>query len=162
MKAFITGHRVISKSAIAQLDRLIDIAIEHGANHFFNGMAIGTDQEFAEVLIQRKLDWTAVIPCVNQGRFWSLEQKARYEKILLHAPEKITLATDYYPGCMQARNKYMANNSNICLAVYDGRLTGGTAGTVKMAIAKGLPIIQLHPVTLQISTIEPATQLSLL
>ncbi|RCJ27296.1 hypothetical protein A6S26_12725 [Nostoc sp. ATCC 43529] len=160
MKAFITGHRVISESAIAQLDSLIDLAIQRGVTEFFNGMAIGTDQNIADILIERRLDWTAVIPCTNQGRFWSLEQKARYEQLLLYASKKITLASEYYPGCMQARNKYMANHSDICLAVYDGRLNGGTAEAVRMAIAHNLPIIQLNPKTLEITVIEPR-QLSL-
>ncbi|MBG1240563.1 SLOG family protein [Nostoc sp. NZL] len=160
MKAFITGHRVISESAIAQLDNLIDFAIQRGVTEFFNGMAIGTDQNIADILIERRLDWTAVIPCANQGRFWSLEQKARYEELLLYTPKKIILTDVYYPGCMQVRNKYMANCSDICLAVYDGRLTGGTALSVSMAIAHNLPIIKLNPKTLEITLIEPR-QLSL-
>ena len=61
---------------------------------------------------------------------------------------------------MQARNQWMVKHSNICLAVYDGRLTGGAALTVKMAIAHNLPIIQFNPKTLEIVVIEPK-QLSL-
>ncbi|WP_174783378.1 hypothetical protein [Dolichospermum sp. UHCC 0406] len=44
--------------------------------------------------------------------------------------------------------------------VYDGRLTGGAALTVNLAIAHNLPIIQFHPKTLEIAVIEPK-QLSL-
>ena len=154
MKAFFTGHRdtVNIKDGINQL---IDIAWERGVTKFFNGMALGTDQEAAEVLIERQLHWNAVIPCKDQDRLWSLQQKLKYQELLESASNKVVLYPKYTPGVMQARNQWMVKHSNICLAVYDGRLTGGAALTVKMAIAHNLPIIQFNPKTLEIVVIEP-------
>jgi len=159
MKAFFTGHRNIHdiKDGINQL---IDVALDKGITEYFNGMAIGIDQLIAQVLIERQLNWTAVIPCQNQDRLWNLQQKVKYKELLKSASKQIVLYPEYTPGVMQARNQWMIKHSDICLAVYDGRLTGGTALSVNMAIAHNLPIIKLNPKTLEITLIEPR-QLSL-
>jgi uncharacterized phage-like protein YoqJ len=159
MKAFFTGHRDIHNIKDG-INQLIDVALDQGITEFFNGMAIGIDQLIAQVLIERELNWTAVIPCQNQDRLWNLQQKVKYKKLLKSASEQIVLYPEYTPGVMQARNQWMVKHSDICLAVYDGRLTGGTALSVNMAIAHNLPIIKLNPKTLEITLIEPR-QLSL-
>jgi uncharacterized phage-like protein YoqJ len=123
-------------------------------------MALGTDQLAAEVLIERQLHWTAVIPCQNQDRLWTLQQKLKYKELLKSASNKIVLYPEYTPGVMQARNQWMVKHSHICLAVYDNRLTGGAALSVNIAIAHHLPIIQFNPRTLETAVIEPK-QLSL-
>jgi uncharacterized phage-like protein YoqJ len=159
MKAFFTGHRDIPNIKDG-INQLIDIAWERGVTEFFNGMALGTDQQAAEVLIERQLHWTAVIPCQNQDRLWTLQQKLKYKELLKSASNKIVLYPEYTPGVMQARNQWMVKHSHICLAVYDSRLTGGAALSVNIAIAHHLPIIQFNPKTLEIAVIEPK-QLSL-
>jgi len=159
MKAFFTGHRDITNIKDG-INQLIDMALERGVTKFFNGMALGTDQLAAEVLIERQLHWTAVIPCQNQDRLWTLQQKLKYKELLKSASNKIVLYPEYTPGVMQARNQWMVKHSHICLAVYDSRLTGGAALSVNIAIAHHLPIIQFNPKTLEIVVIEPK-QLSL-
>ena len=67
MKAFFTGHRDIVNITDG-INQLIDIALEREVTKFFNGMALGIDQLAAEVLIERQLHWTAVIPCKDQDR----------------------------------------------------------------------------------------------
>ncbi|MBD2386005.1 SLOG family protein [Cylindrospermum sp. FACHB-282] len=168
MKAFFTGHRDISNlnnsNVIALLNQAIDMAINQGVDRFGNGMALGGDQAAAEILNQRGLIWTGIIPYAGQGNYakWSPEQRLKYRGILKGASGKIILSPEYYAGCMQVRNKYMVQHSDICIAVYDGRLTGGTAGTVRMARDRNLSIIQVNPKTLKISIFEPSKQLSLL
>ena len=159
MKAFFTGHRDITNIKDG-INQLIDMALERGVTEFFNGMALGIDQLAAEVLIERQLHWTAVIPCQNQDRLWTLQQKLKYKELLKSASNKIVLYPEYTPGVMQARNQWMVKHSHICLAVYDSRLTGGAALSVNIAIAHHLPIIQFNPKTLEIVVIEPK-QLSL-
>ena len=159
MKAFFTGHRDIINIKDG-INQLIDMALDRGVTEFFNGMALGIDQLAAEVLIERQLNWTAVIPCQNQDRLWTLQQKLKYKELLKSASNKIVLYPEYTPGVMQARNQWMVKHSHICLAVYDSRLTGGAALSVNIAIAHHLPIIQFNPKTLEIVVIEPK-QLSL-
>ncbi len=159
MKAFFTGHRNIV-NITDRITQLIDVALERGITEFLNGMALGVDQEAAQVLIERQLSWTAVIPCKDQDKLWSTQQKLKYQELLKSASNKIVLYPKYAPGVLQARNQWMVRHSHICLAVYDGRLTGGTALSVNMAIAHNLPVIQFDPRTLEIAVIEPK-QLSL-
>ncbi|MBS9396027.1 MAG: DUF1273 domain-containing protein [Dolichospermum sp. LBC05a] len=159
MKAFFTGNRDITNIKDG-INQLIDMALERGVTEFFNGMALGTDQQAAEVLIERQLHWTAVIPCKDQDRLWSLQQKLKYQELLKSASNKIVLYPEYTPGVMQARNQWMVKHSHICLAVYDNRLTGGAALSVNIATVKNILIIQFNPRTLEIKVIEPQ-QLSL-
>jgi uncharacterized phage-like protein YoqJ len=78
MKAFFTGHRDITNIKDG-INQLIDMALERGVTEFFNGMALGIDQLAAEVLIERQLHWTAVIPCQNQDRLWWWQSFLRLE-----------------------------------------------------------------------------------
>ena len=71
----------------------------------------------------------ACIPCYNQEKNFSLQDKKRYAKILKKADEQILLSETYYKGCMQKRDKYMADNADILIA-YLKKPTGGTAFTV--------------------------------
>ena len=48
----------------------------------------------------------------------------------------------------------MVKYSDLCLAVYDGRLTGGTALSVNLATVKNILIIQFNPRTLEIKVID--------
>jgi hypothetical protein len=50
----------------------------------------------------------------------------------------------------------MVKYSDLCLAVYDGRLIGGTALSVNLATVKNILIIQFNPRTLEIKVIEPS------
>jgi len=62
---------------------------------------------------------------------------------------------------MQARNLYMVKQSEICLAMYDGNIFGGTALTVQMAKQNQKLIFQCNPQTNKFSVDEPSNQLSL-
>ena len=156
-KAFFTGHRHIDYLH-KQINQMIDYALQLGTKEFYCGMALGADQIAAELLIRRKLKWTAVIPCTDQDEKWTRKQRSHYHKLLESAPKQITLYPEYKPGCMQARNLWMVKRSDLCLAVWDGRNEGGTAMTVNAAIAHNLPIIQLNPTTKEFSKIDPKYQ----
>ena len=46
---------------------------------------------------------------------------------------------------MHERNRFMADNSDVLIAVYDGSEKGGTAYTVNYAKKKGLDVIIIQP-----------------
>ncbi|MFP4336397.1 MAG: SLOG family protein [Halothece sp.] len=145
-KAFFTGHRAINdRQTKAGINQLIDIALEQGVLHFFCGMAIGTDQLAAAILVNRKLPWTAVIPCADQAKLWSQKNQEKYKKLLTYANQIIVLYPQYSPGVMQSRNLYMIERSQLCLAIYDGRDRGGTKTTINLAIARNLSVIAFNP-----------------
>ncbi|MEB3190452.1 MAG: SLOG family protein [Snowella sp.] len=128
--AFFTGHRNYS-GLNDGINCLIDFAITQGVNHFYSGMALGTDLIAAKLLSDRHLKWTAVIPFWGQTARWSQTQQRQYEQLLPQATNKIVLYKDYCPQSYHERNDYMITKSAFCLAVYDGRPEGGTASVIK-------------------------------
>jgi len=162
MKAFFTGHRQIVLRSIYQgIEQLIDFALNEGVDHFYSGMALGVDQAAASKLHQKSLAWTAVIPCKDQPKLWTKQQRQEYRDLLKLADKKIVLAESYADGVMQARNAWMIRRSQICLAVFDGR-AGGTKSTVELAINRGLIVAVFNPNKGEMEIVQKAKQLSLL
>lgn len=159
--AMITGHRWCGNSYASNIDKLITMAVNQGITQFLCGMAIGTDQVAAEILVQRKLKWTAIIPCADQDKMWKSHQRSHYRKLLEQSTNKIILYSQYSPGVMQARNQWMVKRADICLAVFSGDphgVGGGTATTVKMAHDHNLLIYQYIPAESRYTIIEPRYQ----
>jgi uncharacterized phage-like protein YoqJ len=152
--ACFTGHRNIP-NLTEQINNAIDKAVEMGINHFFVGMALGSDQLAAKVLVDRKLSWSAIIPCANQSALWSQRQKKYYDRLLRYAENQVILSPNYTADCMHVRNRYMIDHSDVCIAVYDGRLTGGTANTYRMAISQRSTIIKINPKSLTVQVSKP-------
>ena len=71
----------------------------------------------------------ACVPCPDQDKYYSVEAKVRYYKILEKADEKIVLSESYTKFCMHARDRYMADRADVLIA-YCKRDKGGTAYTV--------------------------------
>ncbi|MGN1099694.1 MAG: DUF1273 domain-containing protein, partial [Christensenellales bacterium] len=67
---------------------------------------------------------------------------------LLSVADKVTYVSDRYTlSCMQKRNEYMVDESDMLLAVWNGIEKGGTFNTVAYARKKGIgiEIIDLTP-----------------
>jgi uncharacterized phage-like protein YoqJ len=148
-----SGHRKLENpdSVLINTRREVINLIEHGANSFLNGMALGYDLLTARLVLDLKkvypqIRLTAVLPCPAdcQTKFWKLEQRTTYSKILEKADKVITLSPNYHRGCMQARNRYMVERSR-CLVCFLTEETGGTAYTVRLARERGIRIINTAP-----------------
>ena len=155
--AFITGHRQINNEVGLKGIKLLMKRIDN-VEYYLCGMALGSDQIFAEYLISKNLPWSAILPCANQHEKWSISQQKHYLYLLKFARNIITLSDKYSPEVMHLRNDYMINHSHICLAIYDHRNYGGTANTVNKAMKKGLRTIIFNP---QTETINEYQQLTL-
>ena len=128
----------------------IGTLIAQGADTFYTGMAQGVDTFAAEAVLTCKktnpdICLIAAIPCPDQAKKWSAESKKRYNSILEQCDETVLVNPCYFNGCMHVRNRYMADRSDILLAVYDGNPKGGTASTVQYAKKKGLTVIEIRP-----------------
>ena len=157
--AMITGHRWFNYNI--PIDKLIGMAMNQGVTKFLCGMALGADQVAAEILVHRKLKWTAVIPCADQHLLWKPREQSHYKKLLEQATDQVCLYKKYSPGVMQARNQWMVKRADICLAVFSGDphgVGGGTATTFKMARNRNLLIYQYIPAESRFVIIEPAYQ----
>lgn len=124
-------------------------AIIYGATTFLVGMAEGFDMIACEIILELKKEFSnvrliAVVPCINQEKFWRESQKERYFKLLTKCDEKVVISQTYTKTCMNERNKYMVENASICIACFNGKV-GGTRNTIFYAKEKGLKIKIINP-----------------
>ena len=124
--------------------------IKNNYNYFITGMALGSDIICAEIILDLKQKYNlfleCAIPCKDQTNKWKIEDKIRYENILKNA-DKITFVADknYFKGCMKKRNEYMVNNSNLILAIFNGKKSGGTYQTINYALKTNKKVIIIKP-----------------
>ena len=110
-------------------------------------MALGFDQYCCEELLRMKGEFpqirlVACIPCGDQAARFTRAQKARYDRLCSAADERIVLYPSYVEGCMQERNRYMVDHSDLVVA-YLRYAGGGTYYTVKYAVERGKEILYL-------------------
>lgn len=131
-----------------KLKKIIKQSIKAGYVYFISGMALGIDILCAEIILKLKtkhynIKLECAIPCKNQTEKWKTESIDRYNKILTLA-DKITYTSNsnYYNGCMQKRNKYMIDSSNLLIAVFNGS-NGGTKQTIDYAYKNKIKVFLL-------------------
>jgi len=154
----VTGHRqdklwvydMNEKHYQALKEIIKSIIISYGVRRVYVGMALGIDQLFAQACVEikltgRPLELIAAIPCQNQECKWNKDSQNYYRYLLSMCDQKI-LVTDapYKPYLMQIRNKFMVDNSDAVLAIWDGS-SGGTGNCVGYAEDKIKPIIRIEP-----------------
>ncbi len=131
----------------SHLQKLILLKIKEGITHFLSGMALGVDSYAAEIVLELQKEYPeitldAIIPCANQSCKWNEKQILRYHEILKKCNRKIVLQEDYTADCMEKRNRYMVENSDCVIAVWNGS-NSGTGKTVRYAINNKRPVIIL-------------------
>ncbi len=123
--------------------------VENGVTHFISGMAIGVDIYAAEAVLKLKEKYPQItlecaIPCETQAVKWSESWRERYFDIISRCDKETLFRKHYTPDCMMNRNKYMVDNSDAVIAVWNGT-EGGTGNTVNYAIGNGKKVIVLDP-----------------
>ena len=110
------------------LEIIFENAIKCGYKTFLSGMAEGFDMIGTEILLKLKkkhnIQIIAVVPCLGQESKWKLSQQERYNNILNQCDNKIVLSPKYTQTCMNERNKYMVDNSGVCIACWNGKPSG--------------------------------------
>lgn len=146
-----TGHRELPKQdvplLVCRLEKAISDLIENGYNSFCAGGALGFDTVAAQTVLHMKatnphIQLILILPCESQTKAWSRKDKETYENIKKQADRFVYLSKDYYPGCMQKRNRYLVDNSSVCIC-YLTKTSGGTAYTVDYARKKGKKVIHI-------------------
>lgn len=141
----VTGHRNIPIEHTNHIADLlyqeVQAAIADGYTHFISGFAAGADLLFAEIVAQLKtmysLTLEAAIPYPDR-----LKTPDKTFQRLIRCCDTVKIHSDHYcKDCYMRRNRYMADQSQRVIAVYDGRPTGGTAATVRYAQNKDIHIV---------------------
>jgi uncharacterized phage-like protein YoqJ len=149
----VTGHRPpkiggwnpenpLRRWVRAQIEEvLLDLKPERA----ITGMALGVDQEFADVCIDLNIPYVAAVPFEGQEQVWPDKAQRLYHQLLGQADEIVYVSSPGYAGWkMKARNRWMVDHCNRLLAVFDGTL-GGTASTVLYAEQIGRSISRINP-----------------
>lgn len=149
--ACFTGHRQIPKQDIKRIEKQLDIIIEklyqNGVVFFGAGGAYGFDMLAEKAVLRAKeshseIKLILVLPCRNQDKYWTAENKVIYADILKQADKVVYISESYNNGCMYKRNRHLVDFSGYCVA-YLTKNVGGTAYTVDYARRNGLQIINL-------------------
>jgi len=131
---------------LAELESVLRLCARNGYRHFISGGAIGVDTDFAFAVLKLKKEFPSItlevaIPCPEQNRFWTEEERLDYEEILARADKTTVLSAYYTAYCMQKRNKYMVDNSDCLLCCYNGATEGGTYNTIRYAEKTGKKLL---------------------
>ena len=119
--------------------------LNYGVKRFITGGALGFDTLAAQTVLELKKDYKhirliLVLPCENQTRGWKEKDVETYEELKQQADKVVYTSKEYTRGCMHKRNRYLVDNSSVCVC-YLTEDTGGTAYTVNYAIKSGLKVI---------------------
>lgn len=133
-------------------DLMKKLSKDNLVTHYISGMALGIDQMCAEMVIALRkknpnITLECAIPCEEQAVNWTEKQRDRYFWIAEHCDKETMLQHHYDKECMLRRNRYMVDNSDIVLAVWNGK-SSGTSKTVEYAKEKGKTIFVIDPETL--------------
>ena len=132
-----------------KLKKIIYKLADEGCVHFITGMAMGVDLIEAEIVIEMKKKYInitleAAIPCDNQTAGWSFDYVERYQDVLEYCDKVTYVSEEYTRDCMLKRNRYMVDNSDVVIAVWNGTERSGTAATMRYAKKQGKKVIVIE------------------
>lgn len=122
--------------------------LREGYTHFITGMARGVDLDFAlEIISCRKsfrqyagVTIEAAIPFRDQADNYSPRARRDYDAVLASADKITYVCEEYASDCYFRRNRYMVDNADAVLALWNGEERGGTFYTINYAQKKGKQI----------------------
>lgn len=170
MKIAITGHRPnkldddydLKSDLILEIKSELNKIVEKYRSKnltLISGMALGIDTLWAKIAIENELPLIAAIPCLYQDQTWPFSSKERYRHILANPLVTSHYVTNdpYNNYCMQLRNKWMVDNCDLLIAVWD-ETSGGTANCVKYAKSVKKQIIYINPNQISIKLCQTKLQ----
>jgi len=151
-----TGHREYDNQewVASELAASIARAQAAGAGWFASGGAAGSDELFLRLALKSRgedaVPWyddggvavCAFIPFPDFRSGWSSGQLAQMVDMIVTVNDG-----EYAVWKMHARNHTIVDNSDVMLAVYDGRKSGGTFECLRYARRNDVPIYWINPST---------------
>ena len=118
---------------------IINLIEKENVTYYILGMAAGIAMYAAETVLDLKekypyISLECMLPCVNYSDKWQRELRQRYFCVISKCDTETLIQRHYSKNCMHKRDQYIVNQSNIMLAVWDGR-----------------PVEVIHPKTLLVS-----------
>ena len=138
MRIAVTGHRPKRlKGQQKEVKRWLSEQLnKYECTEAISGMAQGADQIFAQAAIEKNIPLICCYP-YRKNFFHQEEQK------ILNKAKDIKFISEVYTGnrVYWFRDKYMVDNCDLLLAVWDGIKAGGTWLTINYAQKIGKPVI---------------------
>jgi hypothetical protein len=160
MKAGITGHQNLGEAeTVAWVEAALKKAIaKHNVQHGFTSLAIGADQLFAQILHDKHVPYTAVLPCREiEKTFHTPAHLENYRRLLKNAAAVETLEfIEPEEKAFFEAGKRVVELSELVIAVWNGQPAkglGGTADAVKYALDRKKPVVHINPITRQVSAL---------
>mgnify|MGYP000059195168 CR=1 FL=1 len=151
-----TGHRQILPQHIHilpfRLESTIQNLIRLEYNNFIAGGAVGFDMLAAEAVLAARRMYPHItlflaLPCRDQTARWKNPSDIeRYNRLLEEADAIHYIQDAYSSTCMHKRNRWMVDHSAVCVAYLNDTQKGGTAYTVRYAMQKDLPFVNLSSI----------------
>ncbi|MDR0858454.1 MAG: DUF1273 domain-containing protein [Oscillospiraceae bacterium] len=145
-----TGHRNVPSNIYQQLKLKIEDQIRfstaHGITRYLAGGARGFDALAAAAVIVLRdreklpIELILALPYPNQSQNWPYYERKLHDEIKQRADGIVMLYPEYREGCLLARNRFMADNSSLCVA-YLTHNRGGTYSTVKYCERIGVMVV---------------------
>ena len=138
----ITGNRKLKNpdKTRRELEKLID---SRKPDIAISGMAIGTDQLFACICIEKGIPIRAYIPFIGQENRWPMRVQKRYKSLLQRCDEKVIVCDSASIAAYQKRNAAMVAASSRAIAVWD-RERGGTKNCIRLLDRDSVPYTVLE------------------
>lgn len=138
MRIAVTGHRPkrLRNQQKEVKEWLSEQLNKYECTEAISGMAQGADQIFAWAAIEKNIPLICCYP-YRKSFFHQEEQK------ILNKAKDIKFISEVYTGnkVYWFRDKYMVDNCDLLLAVWDGIKAGGTWLTINYAQKIGKPVI---------------------
>ncbi len=121
-----------------------------------SGMALGTDQVFAEICLEMGIPFHAAVAFRGQESRWPASSQDLYRSLLGRAKQVVVVdelpeyRSESFGAKLAVRNVWMIDNSAKAIAVWDGS-SGGTGNAVKELLRRGRKVARLDPQTRTIS-----------
>jgi hypothetical protein len=115
-----------------------------------SSLAVGADQLFARLVLERGGMLHAVLPFVNIERTFSPKDCPAYRDLAKQATVEVLDTPGTDEDAYLAAGKRVVELSDIMLAVWNGKPAkgkGGTADVVAFAVQRGVPLVHVEPMS---------------
>ena len=146
-----TGHRSIdvehARLIPLLLEQILRALINHGAEQFYAGGALGFDTIAAISVLKLRREFpqiklNLILPCKNQTKLWGEIDREVYDAILAEADSVEYVSESYTSSCMHTRNRRLVDSSSICVA-YCEHSGGGSAYTMAYALKTEKTVVNI-------------------
>lgn len=148
-----TGHRVLEpESTEIWVRKAIDSFLDHYIGTELVGyscLAVGSDQLFAELIVEKGGKLVAVLPFAEYESTLSGRGLHKFRKLLAQASSQVLAGNSDRDSAYSAANQHLVNCVDILLAVWDGkpaRGQGGTEEAVTYARMRGRSVYHIDPI----------------